>query len=124
MWRWPALPALTHSEIWSCGWCHATTYLGGEWSEVSRPYYLPVEMRWDVAVADGLPADVSHAFGSSGKTLCGIQEAGMSPSFDQKWLPGRENACGSCRELACVIDDRWPRAMRGKDARVSVARQL
>ncbi|WP_435060427.1 hypothetical protein [Streptomyces sp. bgisy060] len=81
-----------------------------------------VEMRWERAVADGLPADVSHAFGIFDRTLCEIQEAGMSPS-DHWWLPKRENACGACREAAGVIDDRWPQAMRGEDARVSVARQ-
>ncbi|MGW1514374.1 hypothetical protein [Streptomyces sp. NPDC002394] len=37
-------------------------------------------MRWERAVADGLPADVSHAFGISDRTLYGIQEAGISPS--------------------------------------------
>ncbi|MFD3537870.1 hypothetical protein, partial [Streptomyces sp. NPDC058664] len=72
--------AVTHSEIWSCSWCHATTYMGGEWFEVVRPPYLPVEIRWNLAIADGLPADLSHASGNSGRTLRGIQEAGMSPS--------------------------------------------
>ncbi|MFI6963367.1 hypothetical protein [Streptomyces sp. NPDC050255] len=57
------------------------------------------------------------------RTLCGIQVAGMSPS-DYWWLPERENACGACREIAGVIDGRWPQAMRGEDARVSVARRL
>ncbi|KOV18894.1 hypothetical protein ADK90_19375 [Streptomyces sp. XY413] len=123
MWRWPALPAVTHSEIWSCSWCYASTYVGGEWFEVARPRYLPVGMRWERAVADGVPADVSHAFGIFDRTLCGIQEAGMSPS-DYWWLPERENACGACREAAGVIDDRWPQAMRGENARVSVARRL
>lgn len=84
-------------------------HVGGEWFEVSRPPYLPVEMRWETAVADGLPVDVSHAFGISDRTLCGIQEVGMSPS-DYGWLPERENACGACREAAGVIDDRWPQA--------------
>ena len=100
--------------------------MGGEWFEVSRPPYLPVEMCWERAVADGLSADVAHAFGVFGvfgRTLCGIQVAGMSPS-DHWWLPERENACGACREAADVIDDRWPRDMRGEDARVSVARRL
>ncbi|MGW1771173.1 hypothetical protein [Streptomyces sp. NPDC002104] len=115
---------MTHAEIWSCSWCHATTHMDGEWFEVVRPPYLPIEMRWDLAVADGLPADLSHAFGSSGRTLCGIEEASMSPSFDHKWEPEKENACGACREVAGVIDDRWPRAMRVQDARVSVTRRL
>ncbi|MFH9864370.1 hypothetical protein [Streptomyces sp. NPDC017202] len=97
--------------------------MGGEWFEVLRPPYLPVEIRWERAVADGLPADVSHAFGIFDTTLCGVQEAGMSPS-DHWWLPERESACDACREAAGVIDDRRPRAMRGEDARVSVARRL
>ncbi|KOU52674.1 hypothetical protein ADK55_16315 [Streptomyces sp. WM4235] len=99
MWRWPALPSVTHSEIWSCSWCYASTDVGGEWFEVARPPYLPVGMRWERAVADGLPADVSHAFGIFNRTLCGIQKAGMSPS-DYWWLPERENASGACREAA------------------------
>ncbi|MEU5580506.1 hypothetical protein AB0I84_17615 [Streptomyces spectabilis] len=85
--------------------------------------YLPVEMRWERAVADGLPLDVSHAFGIFDRTLCGVQQVGMSPS-DYGWLPQLGNACRACREAAGVIDDRWPQAMRGEDARVSVARRL
>lgn len=84
---------------------------------------VAVERRWEKAVADGLPLDVSHAFGIFDRTLCGIQQAGMSPS-DYGWLPQRGNVCGACREAAGVIDDRWPQAMRGRDERVSVARRL
>ncbi|GAA3011190.1 hypothetical protein JCM13580A_61910 [Streptomyces drozdowiczii] len=123
MWRWPVQPAVSEEEIWSCSWCHAATHVGGEWFEVSRPPYLPVEMRWERAVADGLSAGVSHAFGIFDTTLCGIQVAGMSPS-DHGWLPDRENACGACREAAGAIDERWPQAMRAEDARVSVGRRL
>ncbi|MER7468907.1 hypothetical protein [Streptomyces sp. NPDC097981] len=74
-----------------------------------------MEMRWEEAVADSLPADVSHAFGVFDKTLCGIQAGGMSPS-DYWWLPERESACGVCREAAVMIDERWPPALRGEDA--------
>ncbi|MFG3268896.1 hypothetical protein [Streptomyces bobili] len=123
MWRWPVAPTAWEEEIWSCLWCHAATHVGGEWFEISRPPYLPIEMRWEKAVADGLAAGVSHAFGIFDKTLCGIQEAGMSPS-DYWWLPERENACDACRKAAGVIDDRWPESTRGEDARVSVARRL
>ncbi|WP_229891853.1 hypothetical protein [Streptomyces lavendofoliae] len=109
---------------WSCSWCHPASHVGGEWFEVSRPPYLRIGMRWEEAVvADGLAPGTSHSFGISDKTLCGIQEAGMSPS-DYWWLPEREDACGACRETAGVIDDRWPRAMKGEDARVSVALRL
>ncbi|WP_405850430.1 MULTISPECIES: hypothetical protein [unclassified Streptomyces] len=80
-----------------------------------------MEMRWERAVADGLPTDVPNAFGIFDKTLCGIQETGMSPS-DHRWLPEQASACGACREAAGVIDDRWPQAMRGEGARVSAAR--
>jgi len=80
-------------------------------------------MRWERAVADGLTADVSHAFGIFDRTLCAIQVAGMSPS-DYWWLPERENACDACQDMAGVIDGRWPQALRGEDARVSVARRL
>ncbi|MFH8804514.1 hypothetical protein ACH4F6_33935 [Streptomyces sp. NPDC017936] len=96
--------------------------MGGESFEIARPPYLPMEMRGERAVADGLPADVSHAFGVFDETLCGIQEDGMSPS-DHLWLPERENACGACREAAAVIDERRPQDMRGEEARLSVARR-
>lgn len=123
MWRWPVPPTAWEEEIWSCSWCHAATHVGGEWFEISRPPYLPPGMRWGNAVAVGLASGVSHAFGIFDKTLCGIQETCMSPS-DHWWLPGREDACGACREVADVIDDRWPQTMRGEGARVSVARRL
>ncbi|MCX4717532.1 hypothetical protein [Streptomyces virginiae] len=123
MWRWPVARAAWEEEMWSCSWCHATTQVGGEWFEISRPDYLPVEMRWERAVADGLPTGVSHAFGVFDRTLCGIQETGMSPS-DHWWLPERANACGACRAEASAIDERWPRVMRGEGARASVARRL
>ncbi|MFE4692151.1 hypothetical protein ACFRH6_19115 [Streptomyces sp. NPDC056749] len=84
---------------------------------------MSVDMRWERAVAGGLTADVSHVFGIFDRTLCGIQVAGMSPS-DYWWMPERENAFGACRDLAGVIDDRWPQASRGEDTRVSVARRL
>ncbi|MCX4870067.1 hypothetical protein OG694_40030 [Streptomyces sp. NBC_00906] len=58
-----------------------------------------MEMRWERAVADGLPTDVPNAFGIFDKTLCGIQETGMSPS-DHRWLPEQASACGACREAA------------------------
>ncbi|MET9694889.1 hypothetical protein ABZY81_42010 [Streptomyces sp. NPDC006514] len=123
MWRWPALLTAREEETWSCSWCHAATHVGGEWFEISRPPYLPPEMRWEKAVADGLPSDVSHAFGIVDGTLCGIQEAGMSPS-DYGWLTQRESACAACRKTADAIDARWPQAMRREEARVSVARRL
>ncbi|GGR65831.1 hypothetical protein GCM10010282_68620 [Streptomyces roseolus] len=121
MWRWPAPPSQWEQEIWSCSWCHAATHVGGEWFEIARPPYLPMETRWERAVADGLDTDVSHAFGAFDKTLCGIHLSGMSPS-DYLWVPDRENACAACRAAAVIIDERWPQAVRGKDARVSIAR--
>ncbi|MFF4863859.1 hypothetical protein ACFY3J_19365 [Streptomyces sp. NPDC001231] len=116
------LPTAWHEEIWSCSWCYAATHVGGEWFEIGRPPYLPMEMRWEKADADGLSADVSHAFGIIDRTLCGIQEVGMSPS-DYWWQPERENACEACREAAVVISERWPQAMRSEDARLSVVRR-
>ncbi|GHJ97917.1 hypothetical protein SNE510_74360 [Streptomyces sp. NE5-10] len=80
IWRWPVPPTVWEEEIWSCLWCHAATHVGGEWFEITRPPYLPLRMRWEKAAADGLAPGVSHAFGIFDKTLCGIQEAGMSPS--------------------------------------------
>ncbi|RPK32089.1 hypothetical protein EES40_36890 [Streptomyces sp. ADI93-02] len=121
MWRWPALPTVWDEEI--CSWCHASTHVGGESFAVARPPYLPVEMRWEKAVADGLPLRVSHVFGIFDRTLCGVQQAGMSPS-DYGWLPQRGTPVALAGKAAGVIDDRWPQAMRGEDARVSVARRL
>ncbi|EDY64986.1 hypothetical protein ACH46N_20340 [Streptomyces pristinaespiralis] len=123
MWRWSVPATAWEEEILSCSWCHAATYVGGDWFEISRPPHLPVGARWERAVAAGLPVGVSHAYGTFDRTLCGIREASMSPS-DHCWLPERENACDACREAAVVMDDRWPQAMRGKGARASVARRL
>ncbi|MGQ4413546.1 hypothetical protein ACN6K8_006519, partial [[Kitasatospora] papulosa] len=106
------MPTAWEEEIWFCSWSYAVTHVGGEWFEVPRPPYLPVDMRWERAVAHGLTADVSHAFGIFDRTLCGIQVAGMSLS-DYWWLPERENACGACQDMAGVIDGRWPQALRG-----------
>lgn len=104
MWRWPVRPTVREEEIWCCSWCYAATQVGGEWFEISRPPYLPMEMRRERTVADGLAVGASHAFGTFGKSLCGIQELGMSPS-DHWWLPEREAACGACGEAAGVINE-------------------
>lgn len=121
MWQWPVPPTAWEEQIWSCSWCYASTHVGGEWFQISRPPYQPMGMRWERAVADGLSPDVSHAFGAYDATLCGIQRVGMAPS-DYWWLPEREDACGDCRSAASVIDSRWPQAMRGEGARISVPR--
>ncbi|MFF4830031.1 class I SAM-dependent methyltransferase [Streptomyces sp. NPDC001312] len=39
-------PTAWHEEIGSCSWCHTATHVGGEWFEIARPPYLPMEMRW------------------------------------------------------------------------------
>ncbi|MGY0062601.1 hypothetical protein ACWY4P_39725 [Streptomyces sp. LZ34] len=98
------------------------TSVGGEASEIVRPPYMPVDMRWERAAADDLPADVAHAFGSSDRTLCGLERIGISPS-DHLWFPERADACDACREAAKVIDERWPHSMRGIDARVDVSKR-
>ncbi len=121
MWQWPVPPTAWAEQIWSCSWCYASTHVGGEWFEISRPPYQPMGMRWESAVANGLSSDVSHAFGAYDTTLCGIQRADMAPS-DHWWLPERENACGDCRSAAGGIDSRWPQAMRSENARISVPR--
>lgn len=76
---------------------------------------------WASDAAMASAGDRVDAFGFLGRTLCGIQEADMSPS-DTLWMPERDNACSACREAAVAIDERRPLAMRGEDARVSVAR--
>ncbi|GII54462.1 hypothetical protein Pth03_28510 [Planotetraspora thailandica] len=120
--QWPIQPNQFQEQIWSCTWCYAATHVGGEWFEVSRPPYMPVDMRWERAVSDYLPPDIAHAFGFFDRTLCGIESAGMSPS-DYLWFPERPNACHACREAADLIDQRWPQSMRDIDARVSVRRR-
>jgi hypothetical protein len=76
--RWPVLPTVREEEI--CSWCYAATHVGSEWFDISWPPYQPREMRRERAVADGLSASVSHVLGILGRTLCGIQEAGMAAS--------------------------------------------
>jgi hypothetical protein len=123
MWQWPLDPNQWAEEIWSCCWCYATTHVGGEWFEISRPSYAPVGSRWETAVGEELPPGSAHAFGSFEKTLCGIELPGLSPS-DYLWLPERRNACGDCREAAVAIDDRWPCELRDVHARTSIVKQL
>lgn len=105
--------ALPVKERWFCAWCYAWTELGHGPQEVSRPRHEPPEWRWERAESEELPADVSHAYGYFGTTLCGIRQDGMhaSPYY---WLPGRDNACRSCKEAAAVIDRRWPTDPRGE----------
>ncbi len=122
MWQWPLDPSRWAEEIWSCTWCHASTHVGGEWFEISRPPYASVERRWERAIADDLPSDLAHAFDAFDKTLCDIERASMSPS-DHLWFPEQPNACGACRKAAVTIDERWPREMRGIDARISVVKR-
>jgi hypothetical protein len=121
--KWPLPPSQWQDEVWSCSWCYAMTSVGGEAFEIARPPYMPVDMRWERAVADELPADVAHAFGSVDRTLCGLERSGISPS-DHLWFPERGEACDACRQAAEVVDERWPRNMRGTDARVSVSRRV
>ncbi|MFG2716474.1 hypothetical protein ACGFX2_39055 [Streptomyces goshikiensis] len=99
------------------------THVGGEWFEISRPPYAPVDRRWETALAERLPPDPAHAFGSFENTLCGIELPGIGPS-DYLWLPEHLNACGACREAAVVIDERWPRELRDDHARISIAKRL
>lgn len=98
-------------EEWLCSWCYAVTVVGPGQQEVSRPAYMPMNLRWERAVAEGLPADISHAYGYFSATLCGIRRDGMSPS-PYPWIPGWANACQACKDAAAVIDQRWPLEMR------------
>lgn len=120
--QWLLEPSQWAEETWCCSWRYATTPVGGEWFAISRAPYVPMDGRWERAVADDLPSDTAHAFGFFTKTLCGIESAGMSPS-DYLWMPKRSNACGACREAAAAIDERWPHEMRGSDARISAVKQ-
>jgi hypothetical protein len=44
-------------------------------------------------------------------------------SSDHLWFPERPNACGACWKAAVAIDERWPREMKGIDARISVVKR-
>lgn len=104
-------------ERWFCAWCYAWTELGHHPDEVSRPQYLPVDLRWERADSPLLSEEVFHAYDSafaytaSGATLCGIGHEGLSPSA-YPWVSESERACGACKEVASVIDRRWPPQMR------------
>lgn len=103
----PAGPDPQQEEDWLCSWCYAVTTVGPDPQEVSRPPYLPVDLRWERAAAEGLASDISHAYGYFGATLCSIQRDDMSAS-PYPWTPAWANACQDCKEAAAVIDQRWP----------------
>lgn len=100
-------------EAWVCPWCYAWTELGTHPGLVSRSWYEPMHLRWERAHVAELPADVSHAYGYFGTTLCGTQQEGMLPS-PYPWVPDGDDACPDCREVAIVIDGRWPVEVRGE----------
>ncbi|MFE3205736.1 hypothetical protein [Embleya sp. NPDC059237] len=106
-------------EVWCCPWCFAFTYVGGEYFAVCRPPYLPVRMRWERAVADGLADRPVHAYGAFRATLCGITRMDLSASA-YPWPHRWESACVTCREAAEAVDARWPAGMRHGEARASV----
>ncbi|GHK05610.1 hypothetical protein SY2F82_74070 [Streptomyces sp. Y2F8-2] len=100
-------------EQWFCPWCHAWTMLGAHPGLVSRPRYLPVHVRWERADSAELPADISHAYGHFGTTLCGLRQDGIVPS-PYPWVPEWDDACPGCKEASVVIDGRWPVDVRGE----------
>ncbi|MFD0126677.1 hypothetical protein [Streptomyces virginiae] len=104
-------------QDWVCSWCYAViTVLAGT-EHASRPVYHPVNRRWEIAEAEGLPEDVSHAYAYFGDTLCGIQMDGMSPS-PYRWTTAHEGTCQACKAAAEVIDGRWPQEKRDWDVQV------
>lgn len=107
------------NEDWVCSWCYAVATVGSGPQEMSRPMYLPMDLRWERAVAEGFPLDVSHAYGYFGMTLCGIRRDGMSSS-PYPWVPRWDNACQACKDAAVVIDQRWPLEMRDEN-RIQIA---
>jgi len=42
------------------------------------PPYMPVDMRWEGAIAGSLPPPIRHAYGSYRTTLCGIEAADVA----------------------------------------------
>ncbi|WP_405764835.1 hypothetical protein OG539_05710 [Actinacidiphila glaucinigra] len=100
-------------ERWFCRWCYAWTMLGTHPGEVSRPRYLPANLRWERADRAGPPPGLAHAYGYFGATLCGMRRDGLAPS-PYPWVPEWDDACPGCKAAADVIDDRWPVDARGE----------
>ena len=96
-----------HNEDWLCSWCYAVATVGSGPQKVSRPTYLPMDLRWERAVAEGFPLDVSHAYGYFNMTLCGTHRDGISSS-PYPWISRWVNACQACKDAAAAIDRRWP----------------
>ncbi|MGX1541510.1 hypothetical protein [Streptomyces adustus] len=112
-------------ERWFCPWCYAWTEFGHDPREVSRPQYS--DAPWDWAESPQLPEEVAHAYDVAyaysaegfGATLCGLIHEGLTGS-PYPWLPDGPHACEVCKEVAAVIDARWPLEMRNGN-RVSPA---
>ncbi|MFF1360715.1 hypothetical protein [Streptomyces sp. NPDC058297] len=78
--QWPVPPTERHAGIWFCSWCYAATHVGGEGFEIARLPYLPMEMRWERAVAHGPPPAVAHAFGIYSDLMAQGEDLGVSRS--------------------------------------------
>jgi hypothetical protein len=119
LWPEPATPWF--DAMWACPWCFATTYVGSAQWEIERPIYMPADMRWEQAMAEGTRFSVAHAYGSFRRTLCGVERPDLYPT-DYPWQPKSEGACDECWHTALTIDERWPPSMRGIEARISIKR--
>jgi hypothetical protein len=112
-------------ERWFCPWCYAWTEFGYDPREVSRPQYGYIP--WELAESPQLSEDVTHAFdvayaysaNGSGATLCGLTHEGLTTT-PYLWNSDGVCACEACKEVAAVIDTRWPVEMRNGN-RVSPA---
>lgn len=118
--KWIIPPSRWCREIWVCTWCHAVTQFGMLDYEVSRPGYMPWDLRWEAAWTDMLPNAGRHAYGLFNRTLCGIAKPDMTGSQFAMWGGTYPDECPDCTTAAQSIDARWPQDRRDHVFRVSV----
>lgn len=122
--QWPAvepryeLPSEPRSvSVWTCVWCHASTFRHVESGKIERVPYWPIDARWERAVSRSFGRDELHAQAFAHVTLCGIEAGDMAADDSLMWNPEAPAACRACRDAAIVIDARWPADLRGVDDR-------
>ncbi|WP_042450696.1 hypothetical protein [Streptacidiphilus jiangxiensis] len=104
-------------DTWTCLWCHADTFRHVESGKIERVPYWPLDSRWERAVFPHFDSAGIHARAFATTTLCGIEAADMLSDDSIMWNPDESASCQACKEMAELVDSRWPRNLRGLEDR-------